>query len=147
MQTSWAYGPYLVWGHSKGLLDCLRIIFYFVPMACGWKFSRGTSVKFGAPKSHRDVCPPSPPKKLCLPLQKTLICFFKRFQPAMHSGKMYIRHLFHYGQFRFITYKIITNVVEFLHIHGLSQTPLRQPTPRPSIVDNINFSNMTSCYS
>ena len=39
-------------------------------------------------------------------LQKMSICFFKRFLPAMHSGisgKIYIRHLFRYGQL--ISYK------------------------------------------
>ncbi len=32
-------------------------------------------------------------------LQKTSIRFFKRFPTAKHFGKMYIRHLFCYGQF------------------------------------------------
>ncbi len=31
-------------------------------------------------------------------LQNTSIRFFKRFPIALHSGKMYIRHLFRYGQ-------------------------------------------------
>ena len=31
-------------------------------------------------------------------LQKTSIPFLKRFSTAMHSGKMYTRHLFRYGQ-------------------------------------------------
>ena len=31
-------------------------------------------------------------------LQKTPIGFFKQFPTAMHSGKMYIRHLFRCGQ-------------------------------------------------
>ena len=31
--------------------------------------------------------------------QKMSICFFKQFPTAVHSGKMYIRHLFRYGQF------------------------------------------------
>ena len=35
-----------------------------------------------------------------LVLQPTSICFLKRFLTAMHSGKIYIRHLFRYGQLR-----------------------------------------------
>ncbi len=31
-------------------------------------------------------------------LQMTSIRFFKQFPTAMHSGKMYIRNLFRYGQ-------------------------------------------------
>ena len=31
-------------------------------------------------------------------LQKTFIRLFEQFPTAMHSGKMYIRHLFRYGQ-------------------------------------------------
>ena len=44
------------------------------------------------------------PKKttffVMLVLQPTSICFLKRFLTAMHSGKIYIRHLFRYGQLR-----------------------------------------------
>ncbi len=32
--------------------------------------------------------------------QKTSIRFFKQFPTVMHSGKMYIRHLFCYGQWK-----------------------------------------------
>ena len=37
--------------------------------------------------------------------QKTSIRFFKRFPTAMHSGKMYIRHLFRYGQLQSLATK------------------------------------------
>ena len=40
-----------------------------------------------------------------LVLQQTSIFFFKRFPTAKHSGKLYIRHIFRYGQ--------LTNAIEF----------------------------------
>ncbi len=40
-------------------------------------------------------------------LHKTSISFFKRFPTAMHSGKMYIRHLFRYGQLETISRKFL----------------------------------------
>jgi hypothetical protein len=51
---------------------------------------------------------------LCLlsVLQKTLICFFEKFQTAIHSGKMYMPPSFSLWS---ITTHSQTNANEFLH--------------------------------
>ena len=110
---------YLVWGQRQWLarLFAYNMLLRTSGVVAGNFQGVGTSVKFGAPKSHLDVLSPLPAKKLGLLSSSKDVNLLRT---SMHSGKMYIRHLFHYGQFRFITYKIITNVVEFLHIHGLS---------------------------
>ena len=52
-----------------------------------------------------------------MPLQK--IHFFKRFPTAMDSGKMYIRHLFCYGQLRETNFKEMLTTVRKKSIQNI----------------------------